>query len=131
MSAATDYAARHDAAAAQHSRIFGAEAPGDPWGAEAGFFRLDPNRDQEPNLRIISSYIRPDDVLVDVGGGAGRMCLPLALHCGEVVMVEPSPGMGAEFEASRREAGISNARWIQAAWMDAKDVEGDVVCSPT
>ena len=69
MSAATNYTASHDAAAAQQSRIFGPEPQGDPWGAMAGFFRLDPNRDPEPNLRIISSYLRPEDVLVDVGGG--------------------------------------------------------------
>ena len=129
MSAATDYAASHDAAAAQQSRIFGPEPQGDPWGAMAGFFRLDPNRDPEPNLRIISSYLRPEDVLVDVGGGAGRMCLPMARRCMEVVMVEPSPGMGAEFDASRAEAGIDNARRVQSDWMDAVDIEGDVAFS--
>lgn len=129
MSAATDYAARHDAVAAQQSRIFGPEPPGDPWGAEAEFFRMDPNRDPEPNLRIISSYLRPGDVLVDVGGGAGRVCLPMARHCREVVMVEPSAGMGAEFDASRREAGIDNARRVQADWMDVQELKGDVVFS--
>ena len=109
MSAATDYAAIHDAVAAQQARIFGSEPPGDPWGAMAGFFRLDPNREPEPNLEIVSSYLRPEDVLVDVGGGAGRMCLPLARRC--------------------REAGIDNARRVQADWMDAVDIEGDVVLS--
>ncbi len=129
MSAATDYADRHDAVAAQQSRIFGPEPPGDPWGSVAGSFRMDPNRDPEPNLQIISSYLRPEDVLVDVGGGAGRMCLPMARRCREVVMVEPSPRMGAEFDASRAEAGIANARRVQADWMDAADIEGDVALS--
>ena len=129
MSAATDYAACQDAVAAQQPRIFGPEPPGDPWGAAAGFFRMDPRRGPEPNLRIVSSYLRPEDVLVDVGGGAGRTCLPIARRCREVVMVEPSAGMGAEFDASRREAGIDNAWWIQADWMDAADIEGDVVFS--
>ena len=129
MSAATDYASRHDAAASQQSRIFGPELPGDPWGTLAGFFRLDPNRDPEPNLQIISSYLRPEDALVDVGGGAGRVCLPMAQYCREVVMVEPSTGMGAEFEASRTEAGVSNARRVQAEWMDAQGIEGDMVFS--
>ena len=129
MSAATDYAACHDAVAAQQSRIFGPEPQGDSWGAEAGFFRMDPNRDQGPSLRMISSYLRPRDVLVDVGGGAGRTCLPLARYCREVVMVEPSAGMGAEFDASRTEAGITNVRRVQADWMEAADIEGDVVFS--
>ncbi len=42
---------------------------------------------------VIASYVRPDDVVVDVGGGAGRVCLPLALQCKEVLNIEPSPGM--------------------------------------
>ena len=129
MSAATDYTARHDSVAAQQSRIFGPEPRDDPWGAEADFFRLDPNRDPEPNLQIISSYLRPEDVLVDVGGGAGRVCLPMARYCREVVMVEPSTGMGAEFDDIRAEAGIDNARRVQADWMDAANIEGDVVFS--
>ena len=90
---------------------------------------MDPDRDPEPNLRIVSSHLRLGDVLVDVGGGAGRMCLPMARYCREVVMVEPSLGMGAEFDASRREAGIDNARRVQADWMDAVGIEGDVVFS--
>ena len=129
MSAATNYTASHDAAAAQQSRIFGPEPQGDPWGAMAGFFRLDPNREPEPNLRIISSYLRPEDVLVDVGGGAGRMCLPMARRCREVVMVEPSPGMGAEFDASRsggrhrqRAAGCSPTGWTQWTYRGRRGV---------
>ena len=129
MSAATDYAARLDAVAEQQSRIFGPEPPDDPWGAAAESFRMDPSRDPEPNLQMVSSYLRPEDVLIDVGGGAGRICLPLARRCREVVMVEPSPGMGAEFDTSRREAGIYNARRVQADWMDAADIEGDVALS--
>ena len=68
----------------------------------AQIFRMDPDRD----LEVIASYLRPDDVFIDVGGGAGRVCLPLAQRYREVVMVEPSPGMGAEFDAIRKEAGI-------------------------
>ena len=127
MSAATDYAARHDAVATQHSRIFGPQPPSDFWGAMAQIFRMDPDRDLDTNLEVVASYLRPDDVFVDVGGGAGRVCLPLAQRCREVVMVEPSPGMGAEFDAIQREAGIGNARRVQADWMDAKDIAGDVV----
>ena len=129
MSAATDYAACQDAVAAQQSRIFGPEPPMDPWGAMAELFRLDPQRDPEANLQVVSSYIRPYDVLVDVGGGAGRMCLPLALRCTEAILVDPSPGMGAKFDVSRREAGIDNARRVQTDWMEAADIEGDVVFS--
>ena len=127
MSAATDYAARHDAVTTQHSRIFGPQPPSDFWGAMAQLFRMDPSRDLDPNLDVVASYLRADDVFIDVGGGAGRVGLPLARRCREVVMVEPSQGMGAEFDAIHREAGIRNARRVQAEWMDADDIVGDVV----
>ena len=35
--------------------------------------------------------------------------------------------MGAEFDASRKEAGIGNASRVQAEWMDAEGIVGDVV----
>ena len=127
MSAATDYAVSQDAVATQQSRVIGPQAQSDSWGTLAQLFRVDPRRDLDSNLQVIASYLRYDDVFVDVGGGAGRVCLPVAGHCREAVMVEPSQGMGAEFDASRREAGIGNARWVQAEWMEAADIVGDVV----
>ena len=73
----------------------------------------------EPNLAIIASYVQPDDVIVDVGGGAGRLDLPLALHCREVINVDASETMLGGFAANAKQAGISNARAIQAHWLEA------------
>ena len=130
MTAAETYAAYRDAIAVQRDRIYGQDVPSDPWaGTAARLFRFDPHRNLEPNLEVIASYIRPEDVLVDVGGGAGRVSLPLALRCREAIAVDPSPGMGAEFDASREEAGISNARRVQSGWLQAAGVTGDVVFS--
>ncbi len=130
MTAANDYAAHHDAIVAQRDRIYGPDRPTDPWtGETARLFRFNPRRDLEPNLDVIASYVQPDDVVIDVGGGAGRVSLPLALRCREAVVVDPSPGMGAEFDASCDEAGVSNARRIEADWLDAPGVSGDVVFS--
>lgn len=130
MTAADDYAAHHDAIAAQRDRIYGTDRPADPWtGKTARLFRFNPRRDLEPNLAVIASYIQPDDVVIDVGGGAGRVSLPLALRCREAIVVDPSPGMGAEFDASRNEAGIRNARRIEADWLDSEGIAGDIVFS--
>lgn len=130
MTAADQFATRLDAVAEQQSRLFGAAPASDPWTPRlARLFRSDPRRNMEPNLEAISQYVHPGDVFVDVGGGAGRVSLPMALRCQEAIAVDPSAAMGAEFDESSREAGIANARRIEADWMDAKDVAGDVVFS--
>ena len=80
-SAAGRYAARVDAVLAQRTRLRGPQPPGDLFaGLPSGhpLLTADPRRSLDPNLEIIASYIQPDDVIVDVGGGAGRISLPLA-----------------------------------------------------
>ena len=126
-SAAEKYAALRDAVDEQQDRLFGPR-PEDIWtGQSAAQFRFDPHREMDLNLAAIASYIEPGDIVVDVGGGAGRLSLPLALRCREVLTVEPSAGMSAEYEGSRREADISNARLVPANWMDDHGADGDVV----
>ncbi len=120
---------RHDemvaAREAQYERTRGPQP--DSWGAIASRFRADPRRELDPFLERLASFLRPDDVLVDIGGGAGRNSLPMASRCREVINVEPSPGMLAEFRASADEAGITNARAVQSGWMEADGVEGDIL----
>lgn len=128
MTAAETYAARIDAVRAQRARLHGAPPPDDPWaGLVARRFRADPHRLLDANLAVLASYIRPEDVLLDVGGGAGRVALPLALRCREVTVVDASPGMGAEFTAGATAAGISNTRFVHANWLQAVGLQGDVV----
>ncbi len=110
---------------AQYDRTRGPQL--DTWGAIASRFRADPRRELDPFLEKLASFLRPDDVLVDIGGGAGRNSLPMAGRCREVVNVEPSPGMLAEFRASADEAAITNARPVQSGWMEAEGVEGDIL----
>ena len=95
-------------------------------GPVAQRFRYDPHRSLEANWQVVASYVQPDDVLIDVGGGAGRVSLPLALRCRQVINVDSSPGMLAEFEACAAEAGITNARSVLADWLVATDISGDV-----
>jgi hypothetical protein len=110
---------------AQYERTRGPQP--DTWGAIASRFRADPKRELDPFLEKLASFLRLDDVLVDIGGGAGRNSLPMASRCREVINVEPSPGMLAEYRASANEAGITNARSTQDDWMEAEGVEGDVL----
>jgi cyclopropane fatty-acyl-phospholipid synthase-like methyltransferase len=126
MTAAATYAARIDAVRAQRARLHGT-LPDDPWaGPVAQRFRADPHRKLDANLAVLASYIQPEDVLIDVGGGAGRVALPLARHCREVLTVDASPGMGAEFAATAVAAGVANAHFVHADWVEAEGFQGDV-----
>lgn len=95
--------------------------------ARGGRGIADPNRPLDPQTAMIASYIKPDDVVVDVGGGAGRLSLLLASRCREAVNVDMSASMGTQFVDIAKESGITNARFVQGDWMDISDVEGDVV----
>jgi hypothetical protein len=127
MTAAETYATHMGAVGAQRLRLHGPQPPGDRFGGPvAQRFRSDPHRSLDANVQVIASYVQPDDVLIDVGGGAGRVSLPLALRCRQVINIDASPGMLAGFEACAAEAGITTARSILADWLAAADVTGDV-----
>src|SRR5437763_1508093 len=113
MSAAETYAARVDAVITQRTRLRGPQPAGDLFGTlppNHPLLNVDARRALNPNQEIIASYVEPDDVIVDVGGGAGRYSLPLALRCREVVNVDPSAGMLAAFMSNARQGGIRHAR---------------------
>ncbi len=124
ISAAERYAAVHDAALAA-GRFADHRRRADHWADLADQFRLDPHRPWDKNLHAIAGHLLPTDVLLDVGGGAGRVSLPLAGQVREVVLVEPSESMRGQFIASRDEAGIGNARVSPDWWMDSAET-GDV-----
>jgi SAM-dependent methyltransferase len=127
VSAADTYASRVDAVLAQRTRLRGPQPPGDLFAGlppDHPVLKSDPRRRLEPNLEIIAGFVQPDDVIVDVGGGAGRLSLPLALRCREVIDVDPSAAMLGGFEANARQAGISNVRVVRADWLEVEPPHG-------
>ena len=125
MSAADRYAAVYDAVSAS-DHFVDHRMPGDHWADMAEMFRLDPSRPRDANLSALIDYLEPSDVLLDVGGGAGRISLALADCVKEVVLIEPSEGMREQFIAARDQAGITNARITTDWWLDSHET-GDVV----
>jgi hypothetical protein len=127
--AADHYAARVDAVLAQRTRLRGPQPPGDLFAglaADHPLLKSDPRRPLDPNLEILASYIVPDDVIIDVGGGAGRVSLPLALRCREVINVESSVAMGTGFTANATQAGITNTRVLVGDWLTVDAPVGTV-----
>jgi hypothetical protein len=121
-SAADQYAACVEAVLAQRTRLRGTQPPGDLFGgfpADHPLMTSDPHRLLDANLEIIASYVEADDVIIDVGGGAGRVSLPLATRCKEVINIDPSPVMGAGFAANASKGGVANTRFIAGDWLDA------------
>ena len=129
MTAGEHYAARVDAVLAQRARLRGAEPPGDLFGdlePDHPLLKADPRRSLDANLTAIADLIEPSDAIVDVGGGAGRMSLPLALRCRSVTNVDPSASMGEAFLANAKAAGISNVDLVQGDWLAADTPQGTV-----
>lgn len=129
MTAAEHYAARVDAVVAQRARLRGAEPAGDLFGGlepDHPLLKADPRRPLDGNLKALADLIEPSDAIVDVGGGAGRISLPLALRCRSVTNVDPSARMGAAFLANAKAAGISNVGLVQGEWLAADAPRGTV-----
>ncbi|MDE2374209.1 MAG: class I SAM-dependent methyltransferase [Hyphomicrobiales bacterium] len=129
MTAAEHYAARVEAVLAQRRRLRGVEPAGDTFGglpADHPLLKADPRRPLDANLQSLADLIEPSDTIVDVGGGAGRMSLPLALRCRSVINVDPSPTMGAAFVANAKAAGISNVELVQDDWIAVSPPQGTV-----
>ncbi len=81
VKAAEIYAAQVDAVKEQLLRLHGGPQPDDSWGgAAASRFRYNPRRALDANLEAIASYVRSEDVVIDAGGGAGRVSLPMAFR---------------------------------------------------
>ena len=69
----------------------------------------------------------PADTAIEVGGGAGRVGLPVALRCAHLTNVEPSRGMGEQFTASALDAAIANVTLVPEPWPAGGALVADIV----
>jgi SAM-dependent methyltransferase len=99
----------------------------DLWSTLASGFRADPHRADDPVVNLLLGFAGPDKTVLDVGGGAGRYALPLALRCRHVTLVEPSPSMTDALNAACRDAGIENVSAIPTQWEDAEVEPADIL----
>jgi SAM-dependent methyltransferase len=94
------------------------EAPEHPdfYAPTASMFKSDPFRTGDMSLDSLRSLVIPGETWLDIGSGAGRNALPLALVAGEVIAVDPSSAMLAGLRQGMAEYGIQNIRIIEGRW---------------
>ena len=101
---------------AEHVRST-ADAPADFWQTLARNFRVPTEADPTPDA--LAALIGPEDRVIDVGAGGGRIAIPLSRRCRELIAVEPSPSMRAVLEEEITQHGVRNIRIVAARWEDA------------
>jgi SAM-dependent methyltransferase len=85
-----------------------------------GLFRADPRRTDEPVLEALLELVQPGETWLDIGAGAGRYALPIALALapsgGRVIAVDASPGMLDALMELQAEHGITDVEVVQTRW---------------
>ena len=110
------WAARVRANRDQAERVREAPDGGDFYALVSALFVADPRRSDDPTLDALCDIARPDETWLDIGAGAGRFALPLALRVGEVIALDPSAGMLDALRDGVERHGIRNVRPIHARW---------------
>jgi len=110
------WAARVRANREQSERVREAPDGGDFYAPVRGLFVADPHRSDDPTLDALLAIAGPGETWLDIGAGAGRYALPLAIRVGEVIALDPSTGMLAALREGMERHGIRNVRQIHARW---------------
>ena len=114
--AAARWAARVRAHHEQTARVRETPEGGDFYAPVSRLFIADPRRADDEVLDLLLQQARPGETWLDIGAGAGRYALPLALHVREVIALDPSPGMLAALVEQAAEHGIVNVRAVEGRW---------------
>ena len=100
----------------QTARLRETPEGGDFYAPVTAIFIADPRRTDDEVLDYLLPLAQPEESWLDIGAGAGRYALPLALRVREVIALDPSPGMLAALREQAAEHGIANVRAIEARW---------------
>ena len=91
---------------------------------------LDPFRTDDQVVNALFSFLGTDAEVLDVGGGSGRLALPLATRAKRVTVVEPSEDSIELLNERAAEAEITNITVINEEWEDVPEPTADIVlCS--
>jgi CTP:molybdopterin cytidylyltransferase MocA len=116
----TGWAARVTANAEQVDRF--REVPDGPdfYAPVTGLFRADPRRTDEPVLDALLRLVEPGETWIDIGAGAGRYALPIALALapsgGRVIALDASGGMLEALLELQSEHGVTDVEVVETRW---------------
>jgi SAM-dependent methyltransferase len=113
-----DWAARVRGNRDQVERLREVADPADFYAPVTELFRDDPGRTDDPVLNRLLALAEPGETWLDIGAGAGRYALPLGRRVGEVVAIDPSPGMIGTLAREMSAWQIFNIEPIVARWPD-------------
>jgi SAM-dependent methyltransferase len=78
----------------------------------------------ERDLRFIG--LRPEDTVLDMGAGTGRLAVPIARRVARVTALDPSGGMLGILRERMEKGGLTNYSCLQMRWEDVvigRDIE--------
>ena len=124
----------HSQVRRHHSQSISAQQNFDPnqdfWEGMAQNFKDDPFRKGDPVIDRLEQEFAECGTLVDIGGGAGRLALPLSLSREAVTVVDSSKSMLLELQDSCEEAKIENVSCVFGLWEDVViDIHEGALCS--
>ena len=91
---------------------------------------LDPFRTDDQVVNALFSMVAAETEVLDVGGGSGRLAMPLATRVKRVTVVEPSEDSVELLNDRAAEAGITSITVINEPWEDVSEPMADIVlCS--
>lgn len=91
---------------------------------------LDPFRMDDPVVNILFAMLSEDTEVLDVGGGSGRLAMPLATRAKQVTVVEPSEDSVELLKSRAAESGITNIAVVNEPWEGVREPSADIVlCS--
>ncbi|QSZ66493.1 class I SAM-dependent methyltransferase [Methanofollis aquaemaris] len=100
--------------------------PGARWDKKAGAFDRMARADGVP-VEYCMIGVRPDETVLDIGAGTGRLSVPFAREARHLTALDPSEQMLDRLRQHMAEAGLSNYTVLRERW-EVAEVEGhDVV----